>query len=76
MELQRRFVRKCFKVRYESKAEAKAEVVRINRKYKNRPDWKPLKDVYFCEECQSWHNTSMEKANSRKLTKFKNKQKK
>ena len=64
MEL--RYTRKCFKVRYNNRQEAKKA-----RKQINRIDVFDLQDVYYCDECQGYHLTTMNKTDSRNLNRKK-----
>lgn len=54
----------CQKRCYQSRAEAKRALKRINQLNGDNN----LKDVYWCEECQHWHLTSMTKKDSRNFT--------
>lgn len=66
-----KYERKCFKVCFHTRQEAKNRMKEINRKGVTK---KPLNDVYFCEECKMYHLTSLTKESSRELTqKLKNK---
>lgn len=58
--LQPRFTRTCFKKRYPTKKDAKAWVPKVNKLHKLN-----VLGVYYCDECQGWHHTSMEKPLSR-----------
>lgn len=55
----------CKKIGYSSRQLAKQAVKRINQYLKGG---RPLKDVYFCTQCQEWHTTSMDKTHSRAIT--------
>lgn len=57
---------KCLKVCYWTRKAAKAEMKALN---KNHLTSKEIKNVYFCDECSSWHLTSMSKKRSRHFTK-------
>ena len=59
---------KCKKITFRSRKEAKTELKKINRNMKNDK----LKVVYYCNICQAWHHTSMNKKQSRNLTKKRN----
>lgn len=59
----------CKKVPYDSRAMAKTAIKQLNRQFANGG----LKDAYFCDKCDAWHITSMEKKKSRALTARRNK---
>lgn len=52
----------CTKICYPSRQAAKRAITAINRYLKGN---RPLKSVYYCDECQEWHTTSMSKPHSR-----------
>lgn len=58
----------CGKKNYPSRKKAKAARKRLNNKY---PDQK-LTNIYYCDECVSYHLTSMKKKKSRFLTRRNN----
>lgn len=58
----------CGKACHTSRKSAKKALDKINKEKKHG-----LKDVYFCEQCQHWHTTSMPKKDSRKLSRHKQK---
>jgi hypothetical protein len=62
------FQRTCHKQIYASRHDAKKSMAMLNRKFKNRGKKDKLNDVYFCDECQAWHITSMNKEQSRNIT--------
>ncbi len=59
---------RCVKKRYSTRKEAKKELKKIIRKSKK--DKKPT-DVYYCDDCQQWHLTSMIKTLHRKYNHMK-----
>lgn len=66
------FTSTCKKKGYQTRKEAKAQI-----KYLNHNKGYGLTDVYYCEECSSWHTTHMDKKQSRKYARhLKNKKNK
>lgn len=61
---------KCSKQCYISRKEAKKSMKNINKTKHHG-----LTNSYFCEECQSWHLTSIGKQRSRDWTRHLKKQK-
>lgn len=57
----------CGKVTYTSRRQAKEAMKKMNH---TNICQKKLTDVYFCDECQHWHLTSMGKRQSRRLKKM------
>lgn len=55
---------KCGKVPYFTRKEAKKALKDLN--HTNLLD-KKLTDVYFCDDCQMWHHTSIQARKSRHL---------
>lgn len=55
---------RCAKKCYIKKKEAKAAMKSLKREKKF-----DLQTIYFCNECTCWHTTSMDKQQSRNITK-------
>lgn len=62
---------KCFKKCFETKADAKKYL-----KEKNKTIHMGFTNVYFCDQCKSYHLTTMKKEQSRNLGRFLKKKKK
>ena len=60
-----KFARTCFKKSFRTRQLAKNRMKELN---KTAHSDKKLNAVYYCEECQGYHFTSMEKERSREYT--------
>ena len=56
---------------YFEKSDAKA----AKRRIKKTPGFDPITNIYWCDDCSGYHLTSMDKKESRNLTRKLNKQK-
>jgi hypothetical protein len=54
--------KRCGKVCYTSRKEAKEIIKRVNHRGKFK-----VTNAYFCDQCDHWHVTSMEKDKSREI---------
>jgi hypothetical protein len=59
----------CGKRTYEKRKHAKRAMKAMNRKHGHT-----LENIYFCDRCNGYHLTTMDKADSRKMTRKKFKQ--
>lgn len=60
----------CGKIKYLTKRSAKIAMKLLNKSGKLA---KPLRNIYYCEECSGFHHTSQNKKQSRRFTKQLNK---
>lgn len=60
--------KKCFKKQFQTKAEAKKDMRRINDD-KSGSQKKKLQVIYFCYDCSCYHFSSQEKEFSRNFQK-------